>query len=84
MPKGWAFGSRIVAAAVASASAQPRQNGLVDVNIEDVTVQAPISGAANLCDISVAALVGQFNDTGDAECTATAESIATNGVGGNR
>jgi hypothetical protein len=63
------------------ASAQNQQNGLVNVLIEDVTVQVPISVAANICDVNVAVLVNNFADDA-AACEATAESAATNG-GGN-
>ena len=63
------------------ASAQNSQNGLVNVAVEDVTVQVPISVAANICDVNVAVLVNNFADDADA-CEATAESAATNG-GGN-
>ena len=63
------------------ASAQNSQNGLVNVAVEDVTVQVPISVAANICDVNVSVLVNAFADDA-AACTATAESAATNG-GGN-
>jgi hypothetical protein len=70
------------AMAAAPASAQIVQGpALVNVAISDVTVQVPISVAANLCDINAAVLVGDFRDDGDAECEATAESIATPGPG---
>jgi len=80
----------IVAAAAAltlglagPASAQTTQDGLVNVNIEDVQVLVPIALAANLCDVNVGVLARQER-RGGAECTATAESIATpgNGSGG--
>jgi hypothetical protein len=71
------------AMAAAPASAQIFQGpGLVNVAISDVTVQVPVSVAANLCDINAAVLVGQFVDDGDAACTATAESMATRGPSG--
>lgn len=38
------------------AVAQPRQEGLVNVLIEDVVVQVPIGVAANVCDVNVAVL----------------------------
>jgi hypothetical protein len=63
------------------ASAQNQQEGLVNVAIEDVTVQVPISVAANICDVNVAVLVNAFADDA-AACEATAESAASNG-GGN-
>jgi hypothetical protein len=40
----------------APAQAQPRQEGLVNVNVEDVTVQIPIGVAANVCGVTVAVL----------------------------
>jgi hypothetical protein len=55
-------------------------DSLVNVQIGDVTVQVPIGVAANLCDINANILAAQF-DVGEAECTATAQSIATNGPG---
>lgn len=54
---------------------------LVNVNIGDVTLQLPIGVAANVCDINAAVLVAAIADTGSAECTATNETIATNGPG---
>lgn len=61
--------------------AMMQQTGLVNVDIGDVIVQVPVGIAANLCDINAAILVGQFQDTGSAECTATADSTASNGPG---
>jgi hypothetical protein len=54
------------------------QEGLVNVNIGDVTVQVPIAVAANLCDVNIAILVGDFLDEdGDATCTAEAGADAS-------
>ena len=53
---------------------------LVNVVIGDVTVQVPIGVAANICDINAAVLANQV-DSGDATCTATAESTASNAPG---
>ena len=53
---------------------------LVNVQISDVTVLIPISVAANLCDINVNVLADQVR-TGDTDCEATAESIASPGPG---
>ncbi len=77
------FAATLVSAmAAAPASAQIFQGpALVNVAISNVTVQVPVSVAANLCDINVAVLVGEFRDDGDADCTATARSIATRGPG---
>lgn len=60
---------------------------LVTVFIGDVQVLVPIGVAANLCDINAAVLAAAIADTGNAECTANAESIASPGQGhggGNR
>lgn len=51
------------------------QEGLVNVNVSDVTLQVPIAVAANLCDINVNVLAEQMRD-GGAECDADAESDA--------
>jgi hypothetical protein len=75
--------------AAAPAVAQPGNRAgdtLVNVQISDVEVLIPISVAANLCDINVNVLADQVR-TGDTDCEATAESIASPGTGtggGNR
>ena len=57
------------------------QSGLVNVNVQGLLVQAPISVAlpigiaANVCDINAAVLASQ-NGTGGAVCTATTTSEA--------
>jgi hypothetical protein len=64
--------------AATPAMAQPvLQQGLVNINIGDVVLQVPIAIAANVCDVNVAALVGDFRDSGEAVCDAFAESGAT-------
>ena len=55
--------------------AATRQRGLVNLNIEDVTVQIPVAVALNICDVNVAVLVGTIVD-GPAQCTAEGGSIA--------
>jgi hypothetical protein len=65
------------------ASAQPQQEGLVNVNVSDVTVQLPIAVAANVCDTNVNVLARQLRD-GGAECTSDAESDAVIEWPGNR
>jgi hypothetical protein len=57
------------------------QEGLVNVNVSDVTVQAPVALAANVCDVTVNALVLAQLELGEAECDATAESFASGGNG---
>ncbi len=64
----------MVAATVTPAFAQ-QQRGLVNVNIEDTTIQVPIAVAANLCDINVNVLAQQIRN-GSTECTAVADADA--------
>lgn len=72
------------AAAPASAQGPVVTGGLVnvtivdfaDVNIEDVTVQIPVSAAANVCDVNAAVLLAAIEDTGSAACEATSSSRA--------
>jgi hypothetical protein len=51
------------------------QNGLVNVNVSDVTVQVPIAAAVNICDVN-AAVLAALTDTAGASCDATANSHA--------
>ncbi len=70
------FAGTVLAVGVASpASAQTRQNGLVNVNVEDVTVQVPVAVAANICDVTVAVLSAAIAD-GPTTCQAIADSQA--------
>ena len=66
--------------AAGAAEAQTQQEGLVNVNVENVTAQVPIGIAANVCDVNANVLAEQLRQ-GGAECDADAESIATNGPG---
>src|SRR4051794_18180752 len=61
--------------AAGSASAATQQQGLVNVSITDVTVQAPISVALNVCDVTVAVLTNTLTE-GPTSCTAQGGSIA--------
>jgi hypothetical protein len=79
----------LVAAAVlplaaTAAYAHPGGNqagdSLVNVQISDVTVLIPVGVAANLCDVNANVLAEQVRN-GGADCTATADSIATPGHG---
>jgi hypothetical protein len=84
-----AFTGMLSLVAAAPAAAQPGNRAgdtLVNVQISDVEVLIPISLAANLCDINANVLARQVR-TGDTDCEATAESIASPGKrsgGGNR
>lgn len=53
----------------------PLQEGLVNVYIDDTTVQVPIAVAANVCDVTVAVLSGAMID-GAAPCDADANAVA--------
>lgn len=48
------------------------------VDISRVTVQLPVAVAANVCDVDVAILLAAIQDTGTANCTATADLRANN------
>ena len=60
----------------ASVSAQPQQNGLVNINVSDNVIQVPVSVAANVCGVTVAALVSDLRQEGETTCDALAESGA--------
>jgi hypothetical protein len=54
------------------------QRGLVNVNITDLVVQAPIGIAANVCDVNVGVLVSRLRDAASAcDATATPDAITT-------
>jgi hypothetical protein len=82
--------SAVALIALAATGAAGAQNtagdSLINVQIGDVTVLAPIGIAANLCDVNANVLAAQAR-TGATTCTATAQSVATpgpgNGGGGN-
>ncbi len=61
--------------AAGPAAAQPQQ-GLVNVNIEDVTVVIPINAAANICGVSVAVLVEDLQ-AGPVNCDARGNQDVT-------
>jgi hypothetical protein len=67
-----AAGSGVVAG---NAVASTVQEGLVNLNLTDVTVQLPIGLAANLCDVEVAVLVDELSD-GSAPCNASSNPEA--------
>ena len=52
-----------------------RQNGLINVNIEDNVVQVPIAAAANICDVEIAILVGAILEDDATQCDAKAGAI---------
>ncbi len=52
-----------------------QQNGLVNLYASDLTIQVPISVAANLCDTDIAILAAQ-RQLGDTTCNAVADASA--------
>jgi hypothetical protein len=54
-----------------------QQRGLVNVNVSDIVVQAPISVAANICEVAVNVLAQQDRSGDAAICTAQGYSDAT-------
>ncbi len=68
------FAGALAVPATAASAAPVITGGLVNVTIVDVlsgnqvTVQVPVSVAANICDVSVAVLARDLTD-GDAECS---------------
>jgi hypothetical protein len=65
----------------ASSSVAAQQRGLVNINVEDNTVQVPIAVAANICDVTVAVLAQDIQD-GGATCNAVAGAAALSFAGG--
>ena len=61
----------IGAAGVPAASAKP-QVGLVNVNVEDLSVVVPIAVAANICNVPVNVLVADLRQDNTAMCDAEA------------
>ena len=83
----WAAVCATAAMAVCAgpAAAAPQQEGLINVNVDDVIVQVPISVAANVCDTTVAVL-SRTTDVEGVRCTAEAgdgDTIAWNSGGGH-
>ena len=65
-------------AGTSAAAAQTTQNGLVNLNLENITVQVPIGVAANVCDVNVAVLANLVDTGTTGTCTAVADSTARN------
>jgi hypothetical protein len=71
----------IAALPAATAEAQTRQEGLVNVSLTDVNV--PIGIAANVCDVSANVLAANNFSGPFGDCTAIAPATATGGGNGN-
>ena len=52
------------------------QEGLVNVNVSNIAIQAPIGVVANVCDVNVAVLVADLQDAA-AACTGSADPTST-------
>lgn len=65
----------VAAMAIAPATAAPRQNGLVNLNLSGNTVQIPVAIAANVCDLNVAAILAGIRDDGDTACNGEASAF---------
>ena len=65
-------------------SRETRQNGLINVNIEDLVVLVPIAVAANVCDVDVVVLASEIllNDATQCTADAGAEGIVSGPAGG--
>jgi len=76
-----AAGAIIATPMTASAATQ---EGLVNVNIEDVTVQTPVAVAANVCDVTVGVLVDTLTEApSDCQAGTIALAESSGGPGGN-
>jgi hypothetical protein len=51
------------------------QEGLVNVNLSNITVQVPVGVAANICDVNANVIAQQYRD-GGAVCDAYADALA--------
>lgn len=54
------------------------QEGLVNVSVDNNTVQVPVSVAANVCDITVDVLTADFVGTDKSACSIDQQTAATN------
>ena len=52
-----------------------RQDGLINVNLSDNTVQIPVAAAANVCDVDVIVLATEILLSDATECTAGAGAV---------
>ena len=61
--------------------AQTEQEGLVNVNVEDNTVQVPVSVAAQVCGLDVNVLTEQYVGTDQVACNIDQATAAQNKIG---
>ena len=72
---GGAIATGFAFASAGAVSAQPTQEGLVNVYADDTTVQVPVAIAANVCGVAVNVLARAAN-LGDIDCTAEGVAVA--------
>ncbi|WP_341211039.1 hypothetical protein [uncultured Limimaricola sp.] len=78
--------SLVAAAALtvaASGAFAQGQEGLVNVSVDDNTVQVPVDVAANVCDLDVNVLSSQFAGTDETACEIDQKTAAQNGIKSN-
>src|SRR5687768_11666007 len=68
----------VTAVSALPAAAQPQQDGLVNVNLNDIQIGVPIAVAANICDLDVNVLAEQ-RSLGNTACDVTADAGTTFG-----
>jgi hypothetical protein len=68
------------AAMVAGPAQAQSQDGLVNINIDDVTAQVPVAAAANICSLSVLVLVQKLL-LGGSNCKSGAIALAKDNDG---
>jgi hypothetical protein len=69
------LGLGVCAVGLLAMNAQAQQEGLVNVNISDVTVQIPVGVAANICDVNVNVLTSQLAQ-GPTDCQSGTIALA--------
>ena len=74
------LGGVALAAPASAAPNNANQTGLVNLALQDTTVQVPIALAANICGVGVNILAAATN-VSDVDCTATGTAIAENQPG---
>lgn len=78
--KSKTFAATAALSIAASGAFAQGQEGLVNVSVDDNTVQVPVSVAANVCDLDVNALARQFVGSDDSACEIDQETAAANGI----
>jgi hypothetical protein len=71
----------VAALGIATGPASAQQNGLVNVDVSNNTVQVPVAVAANVCGVAVN-VIATNTFGGNAVCTSTSHATAQGGGGG--